>query len=302
MQTETTDSLAHGHDFGLGVVKPAERGTRFVVLLTAGFMVAEVAAGLAFGSMALLADGLHMASHAFALGLSLAAYVYARRRARDPRFSFGVGKVSSLAGFTGALLLAFFALAMALESVRRLVDPVAIRFDAAILVAALGLGVNLLCGFVLLRAHHGHDHDAAHEDHNLRAATLHVLADALTSLLAIGALLTGKFLGWNWMDAAMGLVGAAVVSSWALGLLRQSSRVLLDWQAPPEVLARVREALEARPGDRLEDLHVWSIGPGLRAACLVVTSADPLSAGAYRRCLPPDLGIVHANIEVHARG
>ena len=236
--------MTHDHTFGQDEPRPGERRTRLVVLLTVTMMVAEIIAGVMFGSMALLADGLHMASHSVALGLALIAYVYARRHAADRRFSFGTGKVNALAGFSGALLLAVFAMGMALESVSRFVEPVSIEFNQAILVACLGLVVNVVSALLLqsqphshgadAHAHsHAHGHDHAHEqDLNLRSAYLHVLADALTSVAAIAALLSGKYLGWNWMDPTMGLVGSALVATWSWSLMRSSARVLLDHQAP----------------------------------------------------------------------
>lgn len=304
------DSLAawqHDHSFGQELRRVGEARTLWVIALTAVMMVVEIAAGWLFGSMALLADGLHMASHAAALGISAAGYAYARRHAGDPAFSFGTGKVNSLAGFAGALLLAVFAVIMVWESAGRLLHPVSIAFDEAILVAILGLVVNgasVLLLSVDHEGHHDHHHDDdhaghhAHHDHNLRSAYLHVLADALTSILAIVALLSGKLLGLGWMDPAMGIVGAVLVSRWSLGLLRDTSRVLLDRQAPEVVRRRIREAMERAPGDRVSDLHVWAVGPGIYAAIISVVSDDPAEVGRYRERLPGDLGIVHVSIEV----
>ncbi len=234
--------MRHDHHFGQAEPQAGEARTRIVVALTAVFMVVEVLAGLAFGSMALLADGLHMASHASALGLALAAYVYARRHAHDRRYSFGTGKVNSLAGFASAVALAVFALVMAGESVRRFIEPVAISFDEAIVVAVLGLLVNGASA-VILRVRHdgehpdqGHQHGERdhhhHHDHNLRAAQFHVLADALTSILAVIALVAAKQLGAVWMDPAMGIVGGLLVGRWSWRLLRDAGAVLLDRQAP----------------------------------------------------------------------
>ena len=284
-------------------------------------MVVEVVAGLAFGSMALLADGLHMASHATALSLTVLAYVYCRRRAGDPRFAFGTGKVNSLGGYTSALLLVGFALYMAVESVSRLVAPVPIAFDAAIAVAVVGLIVNGLSVFILdtgrasppahraethqdggerHRLHHGphHGHGHAHHDHNLRGAYLHVLADALTSLLAIVALIAGKYLGTVWMDPLMGIVGACLVSRWAYALLRDSGRTLLDRQAPGTLRDAVRGSLERFHDTRVVDLHVWSIGPGLFAGEIAVVSHQPEEPSVYKELLS-NLGLSHVTIEVH---
>lgn len=271
-------------------------------MLTGAMMVIEVVAGVLYGSMALLADGLHMASHAGALGITALGYAYARRHAADPGFSFGTGKVNALAGFAGALLLAVFAVVMTVESLERLFSPVAIAFDEAILVAVVGLivnGVSVLLLGVAHEAHrdggHGHAH---HHDHNLRSAYLHVLADALTSILAIVALLSGKYLGYGWMDPAMGIVGAALVTRWSIGLLRLTSGVLLDRQAPEELRRRVVQAVEADSGDRVADLHLWSVGPGIYATIVSVVTDDPDCASRFRARLPGDLGIVHASVEV----
>lgn len=305
MHVHKPELWSHEHHFDMDQVRHGERRTLVVALLTAGFMVFEIAGGIAFGSMALLADGMHMGSHAVALGISVAAYVYARRRARDERFSFGVGKVNSLAGFTGALLLGVFAVAMAWESVDRFIHPTAISFDAAIAVACLGLGVNLASVLLLRGEGHGHDHAHGHghhhhgHDHNLRSAYLHVLADAITSLTAIGALLGGKLLGWTWLDPAMGIAGSLLVSRWAWGLLRETSRVLLDHQTSHEILERIRTALEGDSSDRVVDLHVWAIGPGMHAACIAVVSDAPETPDLYKSRLPDGLGLAHVTVEVH---
>ncbi|MFH2052543.1 MAG: CDF family Co(II)/Ni(II) efflux transporter DmeF [bacterium] len=302
----------HDHVFGQDQPRAGERRTVIVIAITAVTMVVEIAAGLAFGSMALLADGLHMASHTAALGLAAFAYVYARKRARDPRFSFGTGKVNALSGFAGAVVLAGFALVMLVESVGRFLAPVPIVFDQAILVAVAGLVVNAVSMVVLGGHHHDHDHedhhdhdhgpDHHHEDHNLRSAYLHVLADALTSVLAIFALLAGKYFGAVWLDPAMGVLGAGLVIRWAWGLLRQSGKVLLDGQAPAPVLMAVTEALERDGTTRILDLHVWSIGPGYYAAEVALETADPEDPDHYRKLLPPDLGLVHVTVEVRGNG
>jgi cation diffusion facilitator family transporter len=281
------------HVFGQDRPREGERRTRWVLLLTASTMVVEIVAGLVYGSMALLADGLHMGSHAAALGLSVLAYVFARRRARDLRFSFGTGKLNALAGFAGAILLAGFALVMVVESVERFVHPVPIAFDHALVVAVLGLAVNGIS--VLLLDVKDHEHGHAH-DHNLRSAYLHVLADALTSLLAIAALLSGKYLGWMWLDPGMGLVGATLVVRWSTGLARQSARVLLDRRAEGPLRAEVEEALA--PLGRLVDLHLWSIGPGLWAGEIVLGDAAVDDPAAVRRRLPAGRGLVHVVVEL----
>ena len=305
MHTQRLDWWQHEHVFGQDQVKSGERRTLLVVLLTAVMMVIEIAAGLAFGSMALLADGLHMASHATALGISVFAYVYARRLAGHPRYSFGTGKVNALAGFASAVLLVIFAAAMAWESAARLIDPIPIALDQALVVATAGLLVNGASAWILAapgRRGHGHHHDHGHHghrhDHNLRAAYLHVLADALTSLLAIFALLAAKLFAATWLDPVMGVVGAALVTRWSVGLLRETSRVLLDAQAAGGATERLREAVEAKGGDRVADLHLWSIGPNIQAAAIVVVSDEPQSPDHYRRLIPPDLHVLHATIEV----
>lgn len=311
----TSPSPRHSHDFGHDRRLPGESRTVAVAAVTALTMAVEIAAGLAFGSMALLADGLHMGSHAAALGIAVFAYVYARRHARDPRFNFGTGKVNALGGFTGAVLLALIAVFMAWESAARLLSPVSIAFDKAILVAVVGLLVNGVSVVILGRGgdghSHGHHHDHAHghdhhhhhhHDHNLRSAYLHVLADALTSVFAILALLSGKYLGWNWMDPVMGVIGAVLVAVWSRGLLLATARVLLDMRVSDELLDRLREHLEADADTRVTDLHVWEVGPGRHAAAASLAAAVPRPAAHYHALIPPELGIVHATIEVDAEG
>lgn len=293
------DRWQHRHTFGQDKKRRGETRTFLVIALTGAMMIIEIAAGILFGSMALLADGLHMASHAVALGISAFAYVYARRHALDPRFSFGTGKVNALGGFTGAVLLAVFALMMAWKSVDRIVFPTPIAFNQAILVAVFGLLVNGVSAIILGDDDHDDHEGGHHHDHNLRAAYLHVLADALTSLLAIFALLAGKFGGLVWMDPVMGLVGAVLVARWALGLLRLTSGVLLDHQAPREKETAIRQALERHDGDRVADLHVWSVGPNIYAAIVAVVAHEPKPPEHYKGLIPTDLGIVHVTVEVH---
>ena len=297
-------SRRNDHMFGQERRTEGERRTIIVIAITSVMMVIEIAAGIAYGSMALLADGLHMGSHTAALGLAVFAYVYARRHADDERFSFGTGKVNALAGFTGAVVLAGFAVVMAIESIERFLNPVTIIFNHAIVVAIVGLVVN---GFsmVVLGGHHSdgrrtHEHD--HEDHNLRSAYLHVLADALTSLLAIFALLAGKYVGATWLDPVMGVVGAVLVFRWSWGLLNQSARVLLDRQAPDHVRRTIVEAIERHTTNKISDLHVWSIGPGYYAVEIAIITDEPLGPDDYRRMLPDDLGLVHVIVEVSRSG
>lgn len=299
MHTHDLSPWRHEHVFGQDQKRAGERRTLMVVLLTAVMMVIEITSGVITGSMALLADGLHMASHTTALGISVFAYVIARRLAADRRFSFGVGKINSLAGFASAVLLLGFALVMATESIDRLISPVGIAFDQALIVAVVGLIVNGLSAWLLASTPHehgdGHEH---HHDHNLRGAYLHVLADALTSILAIVALLAGKFWGANWLDPAMGIVGAMLVGHWSIGLIRQSSRVLLDWQADSASVQALQTAIESNSSDRVTDLHLWSIGHGLYSAQLAVVSDSPVSPEDYKSRVPDELGVVHLNVEV----
>jgi cation diffusion facilitator family transporter len=310
MHTESVERWVHDHTFGQDEKKSAERRTLIVSIVTVLTMIVEIVAGLAFGSMALLADGLHMGSHASALAISLFAYRYTRAHARDARFNFGTGKVNSLAAFASALMLALIALAMAWESIARFLSPVSIGFNQAILVAVLGLIVNGACLAIL--GGHGHSHGKGrrkqdeedhhahdHKDHNLRSAYLHVLADALTSVLAVLALLAGKYLGQQWLDPFMGLVGAALVVHWSRGLLRSSARVLLDLQAPDEVKEAIRKAIESEGDNRVSDLHVWSVGPGIYAAEVAIVSSRPLDPDSYYSLLPKELGLVHATFETH---
>lgn len=313
MHRENLSRWYHDHTFAQDQRRPGESRTQIVIAVTALMMVVEVWAGIWFGSMALLADGLHMASHAVALGITAFAYVYARHHARDRSFSFGTGKVNALGGFTGAVLLAVFALYMGVESLVRLLHPVDISFDQAIVVAILGLLVNGASVLVLGDHDHGHDHHqhehgthahahaahTHHHDHNLKSAYLHVLADALTSLLAILALLAAKYFGWVWMDPVMGLVGTLLVARWSLGLLASTASVLLDRQAPETLLHAIREAVEQDGDSRVTDLHVWSIGPGIYSAQIALVAAEPATPEEYKKRLPASAGLVHIAVEVH---
>lgn len=296
MHTESVERWVHNHTFGQDEKKSAERRTLIVSVVTVLTMIVEIGAGIVFGSMALLADGLHMGSHASALAISVFAYRYTRIHAKDARFNFGTGKVSSLAAFASATLLAVVALAMAWESIGRLLAPVVIRFDQAILVAVFGLIINGVC-LAILGGHGSDRHD--HHDHNFRSAYLHVLADALTSVLAIVALLFGKYLRQQWLDPFMGLVGATLVIRWSWGLLRASARVLLDLQAPDEVLGAIRTSIESEGDNRVSDLHVWSVGPGIHAAEIAIVSSRPLDPDDYFKLLPEELGLVHVTVETH---
>lgn len=301
MPTHQSEHWSHDHVFDQDQKRAGEKRTLLIVLLTAVMMVVEIAAGLIYGSMALLADGLHMASHATALGIAVFAYVISRRLAADQRFSFGAGKINSLAGFASAVMLLGFALVMVIESTDRLINPLSIAFDQALVVAVLGLVVNGVSAWVLISTphEHGHAHSHDHHDHNLRAAYLHVLADAVTSLLAIVALLAGKYMGAMWLDPAMGIVGATLVARWSYGLICDTSRILLDSQADSHRISALRESMEENSSDRVTDLHIWSIGHGIFAAEIAIVSADPKTPDQYKSLIPSKLNIVHATVEVH---
>lgn len=294
----------HDHNFLGSTHDRHEKRTRWVVALTAAMMIVEIAAGWWTGSMALLADGFHMATHAGALGVAAWAYAFARLNAGNPRFTFGTGKVGDLAGFASALVLAIIALVIAWESAQRFWAPTNIAFGEATVIAVLGLAVNLASAWLL---GHGHDHDHGHShshdhghasDNNLRSAYFHVLADALTSVLAIGALLAGRFLGWVWMDPLMGIVGAIVIARWSWTLLRATGAVLVDAAANPELELEIREAIE--DGDAaITDLHVWRVGPGKYATIISLEAAEPLAPSTYADRVRVHEELVHVTVEAH---
>ena len=338
----------HAHQFAGGSEQESERRTLLVVALTGAMMLAEIVAGIVTGSMALLADGWHMGSHFAALGLAAFAYRFARRHAQDRRFSFGTGKVSPLAAFASAITLGLIAIAMAYESAQRLIDPVAIDFTTALVVAAIGLGVNLASALLLSGHqghhhhghdhhghdhhghdhhgrglddghkqveghaarnahgdgdHHDHDHDHGHDqhhrhDHNLRAAYVHVLADALTSLLAIVALAGGALLGLRWLDPVMGLVGAAVILWWSWGLVRHSSQVLLDMETSSGRAETIRRTIEADADNRVADLHLWQVGTGHLALIVSVVTHRPRPPEHYKALLARVDSLSHITVEV----
>jgi len=306
MHTQSLEAWQHDHTFGQETLKTGEKRTWIVIALTGVMMVIEVIAGVIFGSMALLADGLHMASHAVALGISAFAYMYARRHAADPRFTFGTGKVNALGGFTGAILLAGFAFFMAYESVLRLFNPVDIAFNSAIYVAVIGLVINGLSAVILGNPNHAHLHEDhpsdSHphkHDHNLRSAYLHVMADALTSLTAIVALFAGKQFGAVWMDPVMGIAGSLLVANWSRVLLKETSSVLLDHRAEEDIGEKITQSIEDLGDERIADLHLWSVGPDIYNANLAVVSHHPKTPEYYKEHLPSDIGLVHSTIEVH---
>ncbi len=342
---ETVDHLRHEHVFlGADHVRN-ERKVWLVIALTATMMVAEIIAGSVFGSMALTADGWHMSTHAAAMLISVCAYVYARRQAHNPRFTFGTGKLGDLAGFASAVVLALIALLIAAESLLRLANPVAIDFNQAILVAVIGLAVNLVSAWLLKDDHHHHhgghhgghhaghhgghhgahqhdgghhhdhaghhgSHDAGHhgahhgspvrasEDNNLRAAYLHVLADALTSVLAIVALTLGRIYGWNALDPIMGIVGGLVIARWSWSLVKTTATVLLDARVSGDDLAEdIRKAVETED-DRISDLHVWQVGPGHQAAIVALVTKNPRNPSFYKDKLRGLEELSHVTVEV----
>jgi cation diffusion facilitator family transporter len=313
MHTHSLDQWTHDHVFLGQSHERNERRTWFVVALTVVMMVGEIVAGSYFGSMALFADGWHMGTHAAALGIAGAAYLFARRQADNARFAFGTGKFGDLAAFSSAIILGMIAFQIAYESVLRLLAPVQIAYGEAIAVACLGLCVNALSAFLLRDSHdhhhHGHthddddDHDHEHEHHdhhrdnNFRAAYVHVLADAATSVLAITALVIGKYVGWVWTDPAVGIVGSLVIGSWAYQLVRDAGSVLLDVSADKKLDGAIRVRLETR-GDRVTDMHLWQLGPGHRAAVISLVSDNPLPPSDYKSRLAGLAGLSHVTIEV----
>jgi cation diffusion facilitator family transporter len=301
------DTFTHDHVFLGAAHDDNARRTLWVVALTAGMMVVEIVAGYLTGSMALLADGFHMATHAGALGVAAAAYAYAKRHASNRTYSFGTGKVGDLAGFASAMVLGLIALGIGVESILRLFQPITVAFGEATIIAVVGLGVNIASAFLLSGGHHhghdhhyGHDHDHAHDKHggdnNMRSAYVHVLADALTSVLAIAALLAGRYLGWVWMDPVMGIVGAVVIARWSWTLMRDTASVLLD-ATDDHVANEVRELVEA-PGDvRIADLHVWRVGPEAHAAIVSVVGGQGMDGATIRARLAPVHELAHLTIE-----
>ncbi|MBE8605864.1 CDF family Co(II)/Ni(II) efflux transporter DmeF [Vibrio sp. OPT10] len=315
----------HQHNFS-SHNSQGEKRTFYVLLLTVVTMIVEIIAGTIYGSMALLADGWHMGTHAAAFGITLFAYRYAKKHAESERFSFGAGKVSVLGGYTSAIALGIVALLMLVESVHRLFNPQAIQFNEAIIVACIGLTVNVVSMFLLGDHHHdhghehgynhsknhdhshSHDHDSDHShkhgehhhDHNLRAAYMHVLADTLTSLLAIVALLFGKFYGWNWLDAAMGMIGALVIAKWTMNLMKQTSPILLDENIGDDYRQSITEALASYA--IVTDLHMWKVSGHHYSAAITLESNSDKTISEYKQMLAKFDKINHLTLEVHSNG
>ncbi|MEO8922377.1 MAG: CDF family Co(II)/Ni(II) efflux transporter DmeF [Caldimonas sp.] len=314
MHTHDLAAWRHEHVFDSGNVA-GERGTRLVMWITAAMMVVEIAAGWFYNSMALLADGFHMSSHAVAIGLSAFAYAAARKHLKDPRFAFGTWKIEVLAGFASAIFLLVVVGLMVVASVERMITPQPIHYPEAMVIAAIGLAVNIASAFILGAAHHddhghghqhGHDHDHAHPGHgdlNLRSAYVHVVADAATSILAIAALAGGWFLGWSWLDPVMGIVGAVVVALWAKRLIADTSKVLLDREMDHPVVDEIREVVAERGASSetvIADLHVWRVGKATYSCALSLVTHDVhLGADQVRAWLSVHDEIVHSTIEIH---
>lgn len=303
MPTHSVENWQHSHEFSVKNEK-GERRTEYVLIFTAITMVVEIVAGSVYGSMALLADGWHMGTHVAAFVIAIFAYRYARKHAHNPAYAFGTGKVNVLGGFASAVALAVVALVMLVESLHRIVDPQAIHFNEAIAVASVGLMINLISALLLKdehsHAHHDHHHDHHHHhDHNLRAAYLHVLADAMTSLLAIVALVSGKYLGWNWLDPVMGIVGAIIITRWSYGLLKQTGPILLDASIDKEYQQAIKEVIEDDSDNRISDLHVWKIGANHYAAIIALVTHHPNSTEHYKGLLSQFHKLSHVTIEVN---
>jgi cation diffusion facilitator family transporter len=305
MHSHSISSWTHGHTF-LGERHGAhERRTWSVVALTAFMMIAEIVGGTLFGSLALVADGWHMATHVAALAIAGLAYLFARRHATDTRFSLGTGKFGELAAFASAIILGAIALGIGYEAIARLLHPVTIHYQEAVPIAALGLCVNIASAWLLRDDHDHHHHDdndahaGHHHDTNLRAAYVHVLADALISVLAIAGLSAAWAFGWAFMDPLVGLVGTLVIAGWALTLVRTAGRVLLDTVPDAGLLQEIRRRMEIE-GDGVSDLHVWQLGPGHVAVIVSVVSDRPQAPAVYKQRLQGIVGLSHVTVEVHA--
>ncbi|MGR9013207.1 MAG: cation diffusion facilitator family transporter [Gammaproteobacteria bacterium] len=283
MHTHTLNRLKHEHNFS-GMNKKGERRTKLVLVLTVLTMILEITAGILFGSMALLADGWHMGTHVAAFMITLIAYRYSRVHAHDQTFAFSSAKVGVLGGYTSSVVLGVVALIMLIESGQRIVNPHIIHFDEAIAVAGFGLLINLICALLLKDHHHTHDHEHEH-DHNLKAAYFHVLADALTSVLAIIALVLGKYYNWNWLDPVMGIVGALIIIQWSYSLMKETSPVLLDESIALKYKAAIKQKIESDEDTRISDLHIWRVGPGHFAIIVSLVSHNPKAPEYYKEIL-----------------
>ncbi len=304
-KTPVGNPSVHDHVFMSENQRSNEQKTWAVIVLTALTMGLEIVCGMMFGSMALLADGWHMASHASALGITAFAYAMARKHKNNRKFTFGTGKIGDLAGYSSALFLLVIAVTMVWESVQRFIHPVPIRFTEAMIVAVIGLAVNLVSALILKdNHHHPHDDDETHghahdHDHNIRAAYVHVLADALTSILAIVALGLGMFFGWSFLDPAMGIAGALLITQWALKLMAQSGAVLLDHSPDNPVLLAISEKVSQMSNLRVVDLHVWRVGPGHYSAILSVRSTGDTTTEDIRARLADVKGLSHLTVEIN---
>ncbi|MCW8931662.1 MAG: CDF family Co(II)/Ni(II) efflux transporter DmeF [Gammaproteobacteria bacterium] len=304
MHEHTLENWQHSHNFSIDNEKGKQR-TLYVLILTAITMVAEIIAGTVFGSMALLADGWHMGTHVAAFLITIYAYHYSSKHANNPAYAFGTGKVGVLGGFASAIALAAVALIMLLESIQRLVDPQTIQFNAAISVAVIGLVVNVVSAIILKDDHHhhhdhNHDHDHDHHhDHNLQAAYMHVIADALTSLLAIIALLSGKYFGWHWLDPMMGIVGAIIITRWSYGLLKQTSPILLDGSIDEDYQLAVKNTIEKDSDNKVSDIHIWKVSANHYAAIISLVTHEQKPIEHYKSLLSDFHKLSHTTIEVY---
>ncbi len=290
----------HNHDFSVKN-QQGEKRTKYVLGLTILIMIIEIIGGSIFGSMALIADGWHMGTHVAVFLIAIFAYRYSRINADNKNFCFGTGKVNILGGFASAIALTIVAFVMVIESIHRLLEPQIIQYNQAIMVACIGLVVNLISAFLLKdnHSHSHHEHDHHHHDHNLKAAYLHVLADALTSILAIFALLLGKYYGLSWMDPLMGIVGALIITKWSVGLLKQTSPILLDSSIPEDYRQKIQQEIESQSNDFISDLHVWEVGPSHYAAIISIVSNNPKTPNEYKSLLTKFKKISHFSIEVN---
>jgi len=305
MQIHNIEPWQQDHDFSVQN-EQGERRTYYVLILTAITMVIEIAAGSVYGSMALLADGWHMGTHVAAFMIAIFAYRYSRKHAHNPAFSFGTGKVNALGGFASAIALAVVAFVMLIESLQRIFEPHIIQFNEAIIVASIGLLVNIVSAFLLKDDHHHtddeheHHHDNhQHHDHNLRAAYAHVLADAMTSVLAITALVAGKFLGWNWLDPIMGIVGAIIITRWSYGLIKETNPLLLDASIAQNYKTAITDAIEDDADNQICDIHVWKIGANDYAAIISIVTHVPNSPEYYKALLKDFDKLSHITIEIN---